>query len=66
MISDLMVRLRCDQNRLFGCGKLSDVPATMLVIGRDRHRVLAGGWCQHCGLPLSRSRDATAAEVDAC
>lgn len=58
-----MIRVRCDQNRRFGCGKVSEISATVIVIGLDRHRVLGGGPCQHCGLPLARYRDATADEV---
>jgi hypothetical protein len=60
----ISVRLRCDQNRIFGCGRISFVPAEFLVIGRDRLRVLAGGRCEHCGLPLARVRDADKAEKE--
>ena len=66
MSRDLVVRLRCDQNRLFGCGKVSPIPATTLVIGHDRQRVMAYGPCEHCGLPLARYRDAAPEESAAC
>lgn len=44
-------RVRCDQNRLFGCGRVNDLSVTYYVIGVSRRRFMASGWCA-CGLPL--------------
>ena len=49
--------VRCDQNRLFGCGKRTRLPATRYTIGVDRKRIMAGGRCAHCGLPLAKVQD---------
>ena len=53
---------RCDQNRLFACGASSRVPASLFTIGHDRLRVLGGGSCLQCGLPLAVYRDAQPSE----
>jgi hypothetical protein len=50
-------KVRCDQNRLFGCGRWSWVPASVYVIGESRGRRSGGGPCQHCGLPLAVFED---------
>lgn len=54
--------VRCDQNRLFGCDRLSEIPGILLAVGEDRVRTLLGGKCSHCGLPLAEYRDATPSE----
>lgn len=59
----LDVLVRCDQNKLFGCGATCYVPAILLKLhGSDLIKVVGGGPCSHCSLPLAVSRDARATE----
>lgn len=57
----LTITTRCNQNKLFGCGKLAKLPAVTYVIGVDRVRIQAGGFCKCC-LPLAVVRDANETE----
>ena len=51
------IRVKCNQNRLFGCGRFTPLPVVRYVIGESRRRLQAGGRCQHCNLPLAVVRD---------
>jgi hypothetical protein len=51
------MRIRCNQNKIFGCGRIAEYPAVYYTIGVDRQRVQAGGRCA-CGLPLAIVRNA--------
>lgn len=52
------IRIRCNQNRIFGCGQLASVPVVRFTLpGTTRDRLSGGGRCQ-CGLPLSVARNA--------
>ena len=46
-------RIRCDQNRIFGCGRLVTADVTTTPIGVSATGCLAIAWCD-CGLPLSK------------
>ena len=50
------MRVRCDQNRLFGCRRVNVLPVTESIIGVSRRRFMAVGSCV-CGLPLARVGD---------
>lgn len=58
------IRRCCNQNRRFGCGKMTELDARTLVIGVDRVRMNAGGSCSCC-LPLAVHRDASPEEAEA-
>jgi hypothetical protein len=59
----LDVLVRCDQNRLFGCGATCYVPAILLKLyGSDLVKVVGGGNCSRCSLPLAVCREARATE----
>ena len=47
------ISVRCDQNRIFGCGRVNRLPATYNPIGASALSMLALGPCS-CGLPLAR------------
>ena len=49
------VRLRCDQNTIFGCGKVTTVTAEYRPIGPSAVTQSAFVWCA-CGLPLASHR----------
>lgn len=59
----LDVLVRCNQNKLFGCGAWCFVPAIMLRLhGSDLVTVVGGGPCSRCSLPLAVSRNASPTE----
>lgn len=57
------VLVRCDQNRLFGCGASSYVSAILLKLhGSEVIKLVGGGNCSRCSLPLAICREARATE----
>lgn len=48
------VRIRCDQNRIFGCGRLVTAEVTSRPIGVSATHCTAFVWCPCC-LPLAKS-----------
>lgn len=59
-------RVRCDQNRLFGCGKWSRYvkKGHRLPVRSGRVRVMGFTSCEHCNLPLSVVRNARKDETE--
>ncbi len=51
------MRVRCDQNVIFGCGRVNALPVTRVPLTPERVTLLATGRCT-CGLPLALSRAA--------
>ena len=46
-------QVKCNQNRIFGCGKVSSLSVVTYTVGADHQRFMASGNCQHCNLPLA-------------
>lgn len=59
------VKLRCDQNRIFGCGRLNAVPVTYTPIGVSALAMNADGRCE-CGLHLVKVQTLYPRDADRC
>jgi hypothetical protein len=48
------VSLRCNQNKIFGCGALATVPSVTFMLTPSVRTTMASGKCK-CGLPVART-----------
>jgi len=46
------VSLRCNQNKIFGCGAFATVPSVTFMLTPSVRTIMASGNCK-CGLPLA-------------